>query len=494
MSHDPSFAQDTLVGLTEEQSSVLQYLLQGHNVFLTGGGGVGKSFLLSFVDHSYPGMKRQQELATHPDFPLPRVQLCALTGCASLLLGHKAKTIYSWAGIGIGKGTVTELHTKIRRNRKVLKHWLLTDLLVIDEISMMTAELDELGQKIRGNRRPFGGIQVLLVGDFCQLPPVNRGPDPTRFAFEADVWKRGILHAVELTHIHRQRDAVFQGVLKEARIGALSPSSCAILQARQGLNWKENAIRPTLLFPRRAEVELINETNLKALKGRRALYRARLVYDGKTPKGFVERDEGFQRSLSHMDGDAAYAVDLLLIVDAQVMLIANTDPAAGLVNGSRGVVVGFCGATGLPEVEFMNGARKVVGHHHWPVEDYEFVSRSQIPLRLAWACTSHKAQGSSLESALVDIGSSNFEFGQCYVSLSRCRSLEALYVHDFDPTAFRIHPKVATFYQTVRYAPSVMVNHPEKKNTETPLEEETTHHVMEEVSRLVLNVTKEPGE
>ena len=189
-----------------------------------------------------------------------------------------------------------------------------------------------------------------------------------------------------------------------------------------------------------------------------------------------------------------------MIVDAQVMLIANTDPAAGLVNGSRGVVVGFCGATGLPEVEFMNGARKVVGHHHWPVEDYEFVSRSQIPLRLAWACTSHKAQGSSLESALVDIGSSNFEFGQCYVSLSRCRSLEALYVHDFDPTAFRIHPKVAAFYQMVRYAPSVIVknNDPEasvKRNEETP-EEETTRDVIAEVSRRVrgVKVTKEPGE
>jgi ATP-dependent exoDNAse (exonuclease V) alpha subunit len=131
------------------------------------------------------------------------------------------------------------------------------------------------------------------------------------------------------------------------------------------------------------------------------------------------------------------------------------------------------------------------------VEDYEFVSRSQIPLRLAWACTSHKAQGSSLESALVDIGSSNFEFGQCYVSLSRCRSLEGLYVHDFDPTAFRIHPKVAAFYQTVRYS----VAAPLKKNEETPSatvkqNEETTRDVIAEVSRRVrgVKVTKEPGE
>jgi ATP-dependent exoDNAse (exonuclease V) alpha subunit len=144
----------------------------------------------------------------------------------------------------------------------------------------------------------------------------------------------------------------------------------------------------------------------------------------------------------------------------------------------------------------MNGARKVIGHHHWPVEDYEFVSRSQIPLRLAWACTSHKAQGSSLESALVDIGSSNFEFGQCYVSLSRCRSLEALYVHDFDPTAFRIHPKVAAFYQTVRYAALVTVE-PLKNDPSATVKqnEETTRDVIAEVSRRVrgVKVTKEPG-
>lgn len=494
-----------LGALTEEQFSVLHYLLEGHHVFLTGGGGVGKSFLLSFVDAYYPQMKRQREIekGASGTVSLSRVQLCALTGCASLLLGHKAKTIYSWAGIGIGKGTVSELYAKIRKNRKVMRHWLLTDLLIIDEISMMTAELldklDELGQKIRGDRRPFGGIQLLLVGDFCQLPPVNRTAEPTRFAFEAAVWKRAILHAVELTHIHRQKDAVFQTVLREARMGQLSPMSCDLLRARQGLNWRENTIRPTLLFPRRAEVELINESNLKALKGRRALYRARIVYDGKMPAGFVETDEGFQRALAHMDGDAAYSVDLLLIVDAQVMLIANTEPDAGLVNGSRGVVVGFCSATGLPEVEFMNGARKVVGHHHWPIEDYEFVSRSQIPLRLAWACTSHKAQGASLESALVDIGSSNFEFGQCYVALSRCRSLETLYVHDFDPTAFRIHPKVAAFYQTIQYAPLVTVE-PVRLNHDTPHEQDRSDQesvpIVAEVSRRIktIRVVKEPGE
>jgi len=443
--------------LTEEQRGVLDFLLRGENVFLTGGGGVGKSYLLSFIDSEFPGMmQRLQERqgVKHPR--LPRVQMCALTGCAALLLGHKAKTLHSWAGIGLGKGTVQELALKIRRNRKVMKHWLLTDLLVIDEVSMLTAELldklNELAKKLRGNRAPFGGLQLLLVGDFFQLPPVHRGDDAAGFAFESEAWREGIRACIELTQIQRQKDEGFQKILKEARCGALSKESCEILRGLEGREWRRNKIKPTLLFPRRAEVELVNETNLRALTGRRETYKARLAYDGKMPRGFVESDEGFQQALTRMDTEAAYSKELILMQDSQVMLIANVDPAAGLVNGSRGVVVGFCAATGLPMVEFLNGVRRPMGTHAWPIEEYPFAARTQIPLRLAWAVTIHKSQGSTLDSALVDIGAGNFEYGQAYVALSRARSLEALYVHDFDPMAFRAHPKVKAFYRDMQGA------------------------------------------
>ena len=438
--------------LNDEQKTAFDFLLRGDNVALLGPAGVGKSYLLSIIDSEFPGMARRLELANGAEHvKLPRIQMCALTGCAALLLGHKAKTLHSWAGIGLGKGTVQELYTKIRRNRKVLQHWLLTDLLVIDEVSMLTAELldklNELGKKIRGSRSAFGGLQVLLVGDFFQLPPVNRSDEATRFAFESAAWKEGISVCIELTQIQRQKEAGFQTIMKEARMGQLSMESCAILRAREGLDWRKNKIKPTLLFPRRAEVELINESNLKALKGKRETYKARLAYDGKMPAGFVESDEGFQQALTRYDTDAAYTVQLELVQDSQVMLIANVDPGAGLVNGSRGVLVGFCAATNLPIVEFVNGIRRVIGTHSWPIEDYPFVSRTQIPLRLAWAVTTHRAQGASLDCALVDIGSGNFEYGQAYVALSRARTLDGLFVHDFDPAAFRAHPTVKGFYK-----------------------------------------------
>jgi uracil-DNA glycosylase len=441
--------------LTDEQLAVFYHLLEGENIALLGAAGCGKSYLLSIIYTEFPGLKKQLFTARNPGLvsKLPRIQMCALTGCAALLLGNKAKTLHSWAGIGLGKGSVSELYVKIRRNQKSMRNWLCTDLLIIDEVSMMTAELldklNELAKKVRGNRKPFGGIQLLLVGDFYQLPPVNKSEDETKFAFESDAWKEIITSSIELTLIQRQKDEGFQQILKEARIGALTKKSCEILSKCQGRDWKENKIRPTLLFPRRAEVDMINDSNLRALTGRRYTYKARLVYDGKIPDNFRETDEGFQKALTMFDSEGAYLKELELAMDAQVMLISNIAPELGLVNGSRGVIVGFCPATELPIVEFVNGVKRIIGTHTWPIEDYEFVSRAQVPLRLAYAVTIHKCQGATLDSALVDIGSGVFEFGQAYVALSRVRSLEALYVYDFEPTAFKAHPKVKKFYQTL---------------------------------------------
>ena len=423
--------------LTKEQHSVFNALLSGHNIALLGAAGCGKSYLLSVIYTEFPGLKKG----------LPRIQMCALTGCAALLLGHKAKTLHSWAGIGLGKGTVSELYMKIRKNKKSFKNWISTDLLIIDEISMMTAELldklNELGKKIRSNHKLFGGIQLLLVGDFFQLPPINKN----EFAFESNLWKE--LITLELTHIFRQKEEKFQQILKEARMGDLTKESCDILSKRQGLHWQDNKIRPTLLFPKRAEVDMINETNLRALTGQRHHYKVGLLYEAKIPDDFIE-DENFQKALQLFDSNASYSTELELAVEAQVMLIANVYPEEGLVNGSRGIITGF--SLDLPVVEFMNGVKKTIGTHAWSIEDYEFVSRTQVPLRLAYASTIHKLQGSTLDSALIDIGSGIFEYGQAYVALSRVRSLDALYVYDFNPVAFKIHPKVKEFYKNLKNA------------------------------------------
>ena len=425
--------------LNSAQLSVIKKLIDGDNIFLTGGGGVGKSYLLSVIYNELPGILKEKT------GKIPHIQMCALTGCAALLLGNKAKTIHSWAGIALGKGTVSELRDKIRKNRKAMRNWISTDLLIIDEISMMTAELldklNELAKKIRSNQSLFGGIQLLLVGDFFQLPPVNKNDEKSIFAFESELWKE-IKTSIELTQILRQKDENFIAILKEARQGSLTKNSCDILRSRQDLNWRANKIKPTLLFPKRAEVDAVNDSNLRALTGKRYTYEARIIHD-LIPSGYM--DANFNRALELFDANAPFSVHLELTIGAQVMLIANIE--SGLVNGSRGVIIDF--ALDLPVVEFLNGIKRTIGNHSWPIEDYELVSRSQIPLRLAWASTCHKAQGITLDSALIDIGSSVFEYGQAYVALSRVRSLDALYVYDFDPIAFKAHPRVKEFYKNL---------------------------------------------
>jgi len=426
--------------LTDEQQEVIKTLASGVNVFMTGSGGTGKSHVIKLLPVVLAPLLKER--LGHD----PIICCTALTGCAALLLGSDASTLHSWAGIGLGKDEVADLVFKIQRNGRAKKHWKQTDLLVIDEISMLTLDLldklDDIGKRMRRSDKPFGGLQLLLVGDFCQLPPVMKDSD-LQFAFESRRWSTIVQKTVELKEIHRQKDPVFQTVLGEARRGALSAESIALLKARMGLDWKKQKIRPTLLFPKNAEVDMINTANLKALKGIRP-FMAGFKSSGKTKTDLT--GEAFLRAVAALDKDAMYRSKLELAVGAQVMLIKNLDMAGGLVNGSRGVVVRFA-EKGEPVVEFLNGREVQMSLQEWPIDGYPGVTRTQYPLRLAWACTIHKAQGATLDSALIDIGLGVFEVGQAYVALSRVKSLDSLFVHSFSPEAFRLHTRVEAFYR-----------------------------------------------
>jgi ATP-dependent DNA helicase PIF1 len=437
--------------LTSEQHQVFQALSEGKNVFLTGSGGTGKTYLVETIYEHLPRIcSRESGLGI-------RIAVTAMTGCAAVLLGTHGKTLHSWAGIGLGKGTPDELIYKIRRNGRAKKNWVMTDLLILDEVSMLQPELleklDMIGRVMRKQRgKPFGGIQLLFIGDFLQLPPVSKGEE-IHFAFESPLWPSLFDVSVELTQILRQRDPVFQQILREARVGQLSVESTRILQSRMNLDWQSRKIRPTLLFPRRAEVDLINDANLKALSGPRYTYKASLVLDENAPRGFNQRDEAFQTYLASFDRDASYLPELVLSLGAQVMLIKNMEAITSLVNGSRGVITGFReDHLRTPIVEFMNGMKLPIEPAQWELEDCKGVYRTQVPLRLAYAVTTHKSQGATLDCALIDIGDRIFEYGQAYVALSRVTSLESLYVHDFDPGAIHAHPRVLAFYESMRRA------------------------------------------
>ena len=427
------------IPISPQQQRVIDALLRGENVFMTGPGGTGKSHIIKTLQETVG--KPMTEAKGRPF----RIAITALTGCAALLL-NDGKTLHSWAGIGLGKDPVAELLFRIRRNGRAKKNWVAYDLLVIDEISMATGALletlDAVAKAMRRSPKPFGGLQLLFSGDFYQLPPVTK-TGATVFAFESPLWPALVPTSVVLTDMHRQSDPVFQKILAEARVGALSPESMAILKTRKGLEWQTLKIRPTLLFPRNAEVDAINDANIRALKGPKHMYVAKTV--GASPKQL--NDPAFQRAVASLDKDAPYRIDLELAVDAQVMLLHNLNPAAGLVNGSRGVVVGFEETKGYPLVEFLNGARIPIAPHLWALEADSDVGREQIPLRLAWASTIHKAQGATLDSALIDVGDNTFEAGQAYVALSRVKSIESLYIHALKADAFWTHSQVTDFYR-----------------------------------------------
>ena len=439
--------------LNDQQQAAFEAVRSGRNIFLTGPAGSGKSYLIRHIVEWAQSANR-------------KISVTAMTGCAALLLGCKAKTVHSWASIGLGRGDVNELFNTINGKAYLKRRWTQTNILIVDEISMMTPELfdklDDLGKRLRKSMKPWGGIQLILCGDFFQLPPVNKGMAGDvlvgRFAFESAAWNKANLLPVLLTKIERQLDDSFQTVLNECRVGKPSEKTIEILKGRQGQDWKSKIIRPTLLFSRNADVDSINDKNIAALEKPLHVFDAKTIVgpNSEHPDADVPTCEVLDRLVQRLDNDANYNIRLELCVGCQVMLIHNVDVDAGLVNGSRGVVLDF-DPCNLPIVQFMRGGPVVVGLHQWDCADSPCVHRTQIPLRVAYAITIHKSQGATLDCALVDIGSSTFEYGQAYVALSRVRDIESLYVWNLNPQKIRAHPTVQTFYEGLSAPPKPVV-------------------------------------
>ena len=423
-------------GLNKEQKEAFDAVVNGQSMFITGPGGTGKSYLLQTLYANFKGLTGKN------------LAITAMTGCAALLLGPWAKTLHSWAGIGIGRLPAESIAKTIATDSRKKKRWRNTDCLVIDEVSMLTPTLleylDQVGRIVRKCDKPFGGIQIVFVGDFYQLPPVSKENDGLTFAFQSPLWSTVVTKTVQLTQILRQKDPIFQQILNEARTGSLTAESYAILESRKTMDWKRQEIKPTLLFTKNQDVSAINDAQLGKLTGEEHVFRAETTRAPRLPPDVL------RTIVDKLDKDAPYELELCIKEKSQVMLLTNQDPPAGLVNGSRGIVTGF-GNDGYPLVKFLNGPALPVRipPAAWSSDsekDGDGVTREQIPLRLAYALTIHKAQGASLDSALIDVGPSTFEYGQAYVALSRVRSMEALYIFEIAQRAFRAHPAVKAFY------------------------------------------------
>jgi len=439
------------MNLSEEQQIAFDKYVQRKNIFITGPGGTGKSTLI----------KQLQLDAKRKNL---NIQICALTGCAAVLIGCKAKTIHSWSGIGLGNGSIGMHAKRVALNKYKAKTWKSVDILVIDEVSMMSQKifemLDAIGKATRQNGRPFGGIQVIFLGDFYQLPPVGNKEEPEtmHYCFESSLWNETFEkeNIVKLAKIFRQTDEVYTKILNQIREGRLKKSSNDILMSLVGRQIEEGSlIQPTKLFPIRSRVDAINERKMAELHAYE--YEFKLKYSKTIPS--VGKDkiplpkmtpEQIDVELLNIHNSILCNDIIKLKIGAQVMCVVNIEMPTGemICNGSQGIVTKFT-EQGLPVVKYRNGHEMTMSYHLWESENIPGIGVSQIPLILAWAITIHKSQGATMDAAEIDVGSGVFECGQTYVALSRVKSLEGLYLTSFDASKILINKKVREFYDSL---------------------------------------------
>lgn len=368
------------------------------------------------------------------------VYVTAPTGIAALNIG--GITIHKYAGLGCSSNYKLN---DLKKKANVYK-WRATKVLIIDEISMLDGKLFDILNLLakycrKNDNKPFGGIQLILSGDFFQLPPV--GLDKAAiYCFEANCWNETIQKSFVLSKVFRQKEMGLTNILAEIREGVLSQKAIKLL-SKCGSNANCNDIKPTRLFALNKYVEQTNLNFLNQINSK--LYTFNAV------------DNGDDYLIKYLKSECNAQDILQLKIGCQVVLLRNLDVSEGLCNGSRGVIIRFEKGTGegltypfYPIVRFKSknkGTKEIVVKEElWTVEDKGRVAiRAQLPLKLAWALSIHKSQGMTIDSLEVDLNGV-FEYGQCYVALSRARSLDGLIVKGLNPNKVKCNDKVKEFY------------------------------------------------
>ncbi len=405
------------------QSLALAALKTGANVFLTGEPGAGKTYVLN----QYIAWLEAAGLS---------VAVTASTGIAATHIG--GMTIHSWSGLGV-RDTLSRYDLdQITQKEKLVKRFLRTHVLVIDEISMLDGTIldmvDLILKTARGKSEPFGGVQVVFVGDFFQLPPIARNGAAMRYAFASRAWEAARPLICYLSEQWRHEDEMLAGLLSAIRRAAVEDDHYTLLSEQTAI--AHEGIVPTRLYTHNADVDAVNDRELKVLQG----YGRTFTMAGKGSKPMVE---SLMRNCLSPQA-------LVLKEEAMVMCTKNNFET-GYVNGTLGRVVGFDPDDGFPVILTADERKITIRPVSWEVVDEGKVLASimQVPLRLAWAITVHKSQGMSLDAAEVDL-SRAFVYGQGYVALSRVRTLAGLKVLGVGPQALMVDPRVVAHDERFR--------------------------------------------
>jgi ATP-dependent DNA helicase PIF1 len=414
------------------EEKIADLLASGTNVYLSGGGGTGKSYCLKNV------YLRLMERGLN-------VYKAGSTGVAAESIG--GMTLHSWAGVQLGDKDAETYYITIQgRNRKAWLRWKQTSILIIDEISMTGGKffqmLSDLGKRIRGRNLPFGGITLLICGDVCQLPPVKDS-----YFFQTDVYHDFNFSVIRLTHPWRfQKDIDFFYLLSRVRVGEQTPKDIQKLEERKvayykdiyNRKYKPGEIRPTRMFSKKIDVAEMNRKELDALPDDEYLYVCSDSLEKKTKTSTAV--------ISHFQDlmNKNVPPEVAMKKNAQVMLTWNLDVERGLCNGSRGVVLECLDDCVL--VKFKNGVEQFINPNVWTMEtEDEIFTRAQLPLILAWCNTIHRCQSATLDCIVIDLGTSIFSDNMAYVALSRCRSLDGIYLVNLIPEKIKCDPAALEF-------------------------------------------------
>ncbi len=410
--------------LNEKQQEACSAVSEGRNILLTGPAGTGKSFT---IKHIIEILKESGK----------KYAMTATTGTAAVLIG--GQTLHSFLGIGLGTGSLLENIKRIRKYPNTLKALQELDVLIIDEVSMLDDALFEKIAEVLGAIKaaylknpelkmvPFGGVQVILIGDFCQLAPVQGN-----YCFLAKSWQAMDIKVIMLDEIIRQgEDKLFQKMLQIIRKGKCTDNIMKVLESLKETEFPED-IKPTKLYPVNVDVEKINLQEIDKLKA-----------DGSEFRTYKAKPSSDTRNAS--------AYDVELTMGSQVILIRNIDVAEGLVNGKRGVIT-HLGDDFIIIKDVSNEGYKIEYFKDVDEKSFDPLKKcytsfvSHMPVRTCYALSIHKAQGMTIDALELDLGKNIFAAGQAYTALTRAKNLHSIKIIDVDKNSFKINGYVKKFY------------------------------------------------
>jgi len=422
----------SIADLSEDQKKVIYAIEDGSSIFVTGSAGTGKSHLLKYLKENY------LDSGLH---------ITASTGIAAVNVS--GQTIHSWAGIGLANIPLENILENIlsRKFSYLRKRIRSTAMLAIDEISMISAEifdiLDHVFKIVRDDERPFGGIQMILFGDFFQLPPISKDSDSkNNFCFNSIAWHNLNPQIFLLKTVFRQRDPKFVKILDNIRFGNIDEEDKEILSSRINAVDNDNSIKATILSTHNRQVEKVNIAELEQINSPSRFFEAKFTGDSKK-REFLKKN-------------CLASEKLELKIGAQVMMLKNTYQKHGIINGSLGIVTEFHAKSGYPIVKFNNGKIIVITPEIWSSEKFDKeknqikieASIEQIPLILSWAITIHKSQGMTLDKIkcnLINV----FSEGQIYVALSRVKNLDGLFINNINFDKIQTNENIVKFYRDI---------------------------------------------